>query len=324
MNEIAVQMLSRGLGAWHMGEKLTEAKIESAVRAGTGGKSQRIVWASDPVGLGLRIREEGSVTWIYHYRPAGGAAKPLKLGAYPALTLRAATAAAKAKAGEIALGRDPAAERRLERTRERRITSRALDEFELTIRRRRLVNAPTIMSTLRRGLASLATREIDALERADFVERIDALEAAGKPGAATDLRKHARSLLEWCVSKGLVRHNVLAGLRKAARQRRRADRRRAQGPGVFRSRDRSRMGVGGLAGAFWRPLEARAAYRHAQVRTRRIAVAGHSRRQDRHRSAWDQDRSSARSSCDCRDARRVDRAGARHERPRVSFAPSKA
>jgi integrase len=201
-----------------MGEKLTEAKIESAVRAGAGvGRSQRIVWASDPVGLGLRIRAEGSLTWIYRYRRAGGAreaAKTLKLGGWPALGLKAATAAAKRHAGEIALGRDPAAERRVERTRERRIVSRALDEFELTIKRRKIVNAKTIISTLRRGLAPHTNREIDALERADLVDRIEALEAAGKPGAATDLRRHTHRLLEWCLSKGLVKHNVLAGLRR--------------------------------------------------------------------------------------------------------------
>jgi integrase len=201
-----------------MGEKLTEAKIESAVRAGApAGRSQRIVWASDPVGLGLRIRAEGSITWIYRYRSAGvsrEAAKTLKLGAWPALTLKVATAAAKAKAGEIALGRDPAAERRNQRTRERRVLSAALDDFELAIKRRRLVNVATIMSTLRRGLAPLASQEIGDLTRADLVDRIDALEAAGKPGAAADLRKHARSLLEWAVSRGLAPFNVLAGLRR--------------------------------------------------------------------------------------------------------------
>jgi integrase len=51
------------------------------------------------------------------------------------------------------------------------------------------------------------------LTRADFVRRIDAVENAGKPGAAADLRKHCRSLLEWAVSRGLAPFNVMAGLR---------------------------------------------------------------------------------------------------------------
>jgi integrase len=202
-----------------LAETLTKSKIDKAVRAGVpAGKAHVVLWDNAPVGLGLKIRASGSASWVYQFRPKGvgrtEAARTLTLGSWRSVSLDAARAAATAKAGEIALGKDPAAELRVERTRERRIVSRALDEFELHIKRRRLVNVPTIMSTLRRGLAPLATREIDALERADFVDRIDALESAGKPGAATDLRKHARSLLEWCVSKGLVKHNVLAGLRR--------------------------------------------------------------------------------------------------------------
>jgi integrase len=203
-----------------LAETLTKSKIDKAVRAGAPhGRAHVVLWDSAPVGLGLKIRATGSCSWVYQFRPKGvgrsEAARTLTLGSWPSVTLDAARAAATAKAGEVALGKDPAAERRDERTRERRVVSRALDEFELAIKRRRLVNVPTIMSTLRRGLAPLAMREIDALERADFVDRIDALEAAGKPGAATDLRKHARSLLEWAVSKGLVRFNVLAGLRRS-------------------------------------------------------------------------------------------------------------
>ena len=86
------------------------------------------------------------------------------------------------------------------------------------------------MSTLRRGLAPLMTREISSLERKHVVERIDALEAEGKPGAAADLRKHARSLLEWAVPKGLTQYNVLAGLRRprASRAERLEDERKAR------------------------------------------------------------------------------------------------
>src|SRR5207302_905058 len=56
--------------------------------------------------------------------------------------------------------------------------------------------------------------EIDTLDRKEIVALVDALETAGKPGAAMDLRKHTRSLLEWAVTKGLTQHNVLAGFRR--------------------------------------------------------------------------------------------------------------
>jgi integrase len=206
-------------GSSALAERLTKSKIEEAIKAGVPpGKEYVPLWDNAPVGLGLKIRATGSNSWVYVYRPPGVGrsedSRTITVGSYPSATLDAARAAATAKAGEVALGRDPAAERRKERTRKRRVVSAALDDFEASIKRRRLVNVPTIMSTLRRGLAPHANHEIDALTRADFVDRIDALEAAGKPGAATDLRKHARSLLEWCVSKGLAPYNVLAGLRR--------------------------------------------------------------------------------------------------------------
>ena len=92
--------------------------------------------------------------------------------------------------------------------------SKVLESFDASLKRRHIVNRTTIMSTLRRGLAPLLKREIDTLDRKEIVERIDALEAEGKPGAAQDLRKHTRSLLEFAVSKGLTRYNVLAGMRR--------------------------------------------------------------------------------------------------------------
>jgi integrase len=202
-----------------LAELLTKAKIEKFILAGMpDGKTQAVLWDSAVTGLGLRLRAGGSASWMLTYRPRGAGrsetARKLTLGAWPSVSLDAARAAARAKSGEIALGRDPAAERRAERTRERRIVSQALDDYENSIRRRRLVNVPTIMSTLRRGLAPLMAREVDGLTRVDIMVLIGALESAEKPGAAADLRKHARTWLEWCVGRGLVQFNVLAGLRR--------------------------------------------------------------------------------------------------------------
>jgi integrase len=218
-----------------MSEALTEAKVARAVKAGVpAGKTQKIEWADAPKGFGLRIRRSGSAAWVYLFRPAGvgrkESSRTLTIGAWPALSLKQAEAVAKALAGKVAIGEDPAAERRVERTRERRMLSAALDEFERGLTRRKIVNVKTILSTLRRGLQPLLKREIDTLTRADFVRRIDAIESAGKPGAAADLRKHCRSLLEWAVSRGLAPFNVLAGLRmpRASRAERLEDARKGR------------------------------------------------------------------------------------------------
>ena len=202
-----------------MAESLTKVKIEKFISRGVpDGKSQSALWDGMVTGLGLRLRLGGAASWMYAYRPRGaGRTEPsrkLTLGQWPGVTLDAARTAARAKAGEVALGADPAADLRGERSRERRIVSAALDEFERVLIRRKIVRAKSAMSALRRGLAPLMNREIDALTRKDFINRIEALENAGKPGAAMDLRAHSRSWLEWCVARGLVQFNVMAGLRR--------------------------------------------------------------------------------------------------------------
>jgi integrase len=198
---------------------LTERKVAEFVKAGLPeGKASAILWSSAVKGFGLRLRKGGAASWVLYFRPKGvgrsESARTITLGSYPSLTLKSAEAAAKALVGDIAKGKDPAADRRAERTRERRVLSRALDDYERSLIRRRIVGPKPIMSTLRRGLAPYLSREIDALTRANIVKQIEGLETAGLPGAATDLRKHSRSLLEWAVGQGLAPFNVMAGLRR--------------------------------------------------------------------------------------------------------------
>ena len=203
-----------------MTENLTKARVEKFVAAGApAGKSEAILWDGLIVGLGVRVRSSGSASWTFQYRRKGAgrseAPRKVTLGSWPTLTIDAARGAAQALAGEVALKKDPASDLREERRRERTAVSAALDDYQRALERRRIVNTTTVMSTLRRGLAPFAAREIDALTRADLVGLIEALEHAGKPGAATDLRSHSRAWLEWAVSRGLVQFNVLAGLRRA-------------------------------------------------------------------------------------------------------------
>jgi integrase len=62
-------------------------------------------------------------------------------------------------------------------------------------------------------------REVTYLTRRDLVGAIDAVENDGRPGAAEDLRKFTRVFLEWCVGRGFLTANPLAGLRRPMRTR---------------------------------------------------------------------------------------------------------
>jgi Arm DNA-binding domain len=145
--------------------------------------------------------------------PRGGATRKVKIGAWPAVSLDDARKAARLIAGQVALQKDPAAERRIEKDRARNILSRALEDYDAALKRRHIVNRATLVSTLRRGLAPLLTREVAELTRAHFVDLIEAIANSGRLGAAGDLRKQSRAFLEFCVAKGAVQFNVLAGMR---------------------------------------------------------------------------------------------------------------
>jgi integrase len=206
-----------------MAEKLTETAVSRARAPKTG---QVFLWDSQVTGFGVRILLGGSKTFWFQYRPFGGgrsvSSRMVRIGSYPAISVADARKAARVFAGEIARGIDPAAKRQAERTRSTTTLLTLLAEdgaYQRDLERRRIVNARVAMSSLRRGLARLMSKEVSHLTRADLVAAINAIEDDGRPGAADDLRKFTRVFLEWCVGSGRITANPLAGLRQPKRSR---------------------------------------------------------------------------------------------------------
>jgi integrase len=201
--------------------KLTEPMCRDATVPE--GKAQAILWDGAVTGLGLRCLSGGAKTWVYVYRGGAGGRKgvsqTLRLGSWPEVTADAARKAARRHAGAVAHGRDPAAERREERRREKATLRVALDDYERSLKQRRLVNVQSTMSALRRGLPRLMAEDVRTLTRADYVEAVAVIERDGRLGAAGDLRKHCRTFAEWSVGRGLADYNPLAGLRRPRRTR---------------------------------------------------------------------------------------------------------
>jgi integrase len=199
--------------------KLTDAMIRKA-RLGPKHK-QNILWDSAVAGFGVRILAGGSKTFWFQYRPAGGrsvSSRMVRIGPWPSVSPTDARKAARAYAGAVARGDDPAADKQEERQRASSTLRTLLAEagdYERHLKRRHIVNTKTIMSTLRRGLGRLMGKDVAAITRADLVTAIVVIEDQGKPGAAADLRKCARTFCEWCVHRGFAPANVLAGLRQS-------------------------------------------------------------------------------------------------------------
>jgi integrase len=156
----------------------------------------------------------------------------VRIGAYPGRSVAKAREAARRYVGEVADGGNPAADRHAERMRDKATLRVLLAEggpYQLELERRLLVNIKPALSSLRRGLDGLMNTEVSALTRRDLRAAIDAIEADGRPGAAQDLRRFTRVLLEWCVESGRIIANPLAGLRRPAHTR--AERLKAAGNG---------------------------------------------------------------------------------------------
>jgi integrase len=199
--------------------KLTDAMIRKA-RLGPKQK-QDILWDSAVTGFGLRILAGGSKTFWFQYRPPGGrsvSSRMVRIGPWPSVSLTDARKAARVYAGAVARGDDPAADKQEERRRANSTLRQLLakgGDYERHLAGRHLVNRKTVMRTLRRGLGRLMGKDVAAITRADLVSAIVAIEDQGKPGAAADLRKCARTFCEWCVHRGFASANVLAGLRQS-------------------------------------------------------------------------------------------------------------
>ena len=210
-----------------MTKNLTEKRLASAHKPATG---QTVLWDSAITGLGVRILPGGSKTFWFQYRPQHGKRTPsgavmsraVRIGPWPTVKLADARKRAHDLAGQVARGRDPAAERE-ETQRRASSTLRTLlaadGPYYRELEERDIVSRKVILSGLNRGLYRLLSQDVADLTRADFVAAIAAVKAAGKPGAAAELRKYCRGFLEWCVSSGCAHHNVLAGLRTPKRSR---------------------------------------------------------------------------------------------------------
>jgi integrase len=174
----------------------------------------------DRSGLCLRLLPTGAASWqfVYRLRGAGrsGTQKTLTIGAWPAIDVRKSAEVARRLAGEVAGGRDPRAEIRETKRRERAVVAMALDDYEKWTESRRLRKVPTMMSALRRGLGHLLQRDLVELDRVVLIDAIERIGSTGKAGAARDFRKHLRTFINRQLSLGVIAVDPLTGYRMPA------------------------------------------------------------------------------------------------------------
>ena len=209
--------------------KLTERKIET-LTVENGGKD-RLVFDDAQRGLAVRATASGGRTYLAQYTLHGQKWR-VPLGACSALSLASAREAAAAIMGDVAKGRNPAAERKDAATAERakrarnRLTLRVLidDWRRLHLADRRPRYAAEAVRALHNAFAATLDDAAEDLDRATVVRALDALtqrhkrKDSGAPGKARGAAMtgrtaaYGRAAFSWAVKRGMMPANPFTDL----------------------------------------------------------------------------------------------------------------
>ena len=209
--------------------KLTERKIETLT---TGrGQKDRLVFDDAQRGLAVRVTASGSRTYLCQYS-LNRQKWRVPLGSCSALSLSKAHEAAAAVMGDVAKGRNPAAERKEAAAAEwaKRVRGRLTlavlfqDWARLHLIHRRRRYAAEAVRALRHGFSKYLDRPAEDLDRAAVVQALDSLSRPRKEkGKGTSPVRHGtaiagrtaaygRACFAWAMKRGTVPSNPFAEL----------------------------------------------------------------------------------------------------------------
>jgi hypothetical protein len=209
--------------------RLTERKIETLTA--DGGKKDRLVFDDAQRGLAVRVTASGSRTYLCQYT-LNGQKWRVPLGSCSALSLSKAREAAAAVMGDVAKGRNPAAERKEAAATEwaKRVRGRLTlavliqDWARLHLAHRRLRYATEAVCALRHALVKHLERPAEDLDRAAVVHALDALSRRHKEkgkgkssirhgtAIASRTAAYGRACFAWAMKRGTVPSNPFAEL----------------------------------------------------------------------------------------------------------------
>ena len=222
--------------------ELTDKLMRDAVSPP--GKTENFLRDSVQLGYAGRIRASGSKSLVYLFtRPGRKGTFKTTIGPWPKIKVAAGRKEAAKLAGQRAGGTDLVVAKREQKEAAQEAAKaaakgkartvgalisdasvtvkdddgreRKVSPYEAALEARHYAKIQTALSALRRNLLpEHRSTDIRKLTRLDITIAMDKLVAAGKPGAAADLRKHAHTFLAWAERKGYASRNVLMGFRK--------------------------------------------------------------------------------------------------------------
>jgi integrase len=209
--------------------RLTERRIET-LTVERGGKD-RLVFDDSQRGLAVRVTATGSRTYLCQYT-LNGQKWRVPLGSCSALSLSKAREAAAAVMGDVAKGKNPAAERKealaaewAKRVRGRLTLAVLIQDWaQLHLVHRRPRYAIEAVRALRHGFAKHLDRPAEDLDRTTVVHALDSLSRRRKDkgGGTKPTRRgigitgrtaaYGRACFAWAMKRGTVRSNPFAEL----------------------------------------------------------------------------------------------------------------
>jgi integrase len=230
---------------WQM--KLTQRRIETLECQA--GRKDALVFDDEQAGLGVRVTAGGGKSFLAQYSYAGSKRR-IPLGSCSAISLASARAAVQAILGDVAKGRDPAADRKAAAEEARRkatgdaLTLDALlrqwETLRLADQRERYATEAVraLRYAFRRHLEAPAAN----LDRTAVVRVLDTLTEEGKAAMAARTAAYGRACYQWAVKRGSLAVNPFVDLPLAPVEKRervltdselRAVWQAATGPGAF-------------------------------------------------------------------------------------------
>jgi len=186
---------------------ITDAMVQKLKPAPKGKRNE--YWDAIVPGFGLRVTDAGGKSFFLRTR--AGSQQLRMSWSYPANSLEAARAAAKAALGDVERGLDPKAKPAAETQAK---VEKAANTFKTIGERfmKQHVGPRLALSThreYRRALfgpdtAEWANRPVSSITRADVRAVIDAMVERGSPSAANNTLAYLAKFFNWCAEKDLV------------------------------------------------------------------------------------------------------------------------
>ncbi len=189
-------------------ELLTDVKIKKLQPS----DKQYEKWDKKVPGFGVRVSPSGTKSFQLLYR-VGKRLRRFTLGRYPTLTLFDARKVAQSALGEIAKGKDPAAEKKLKRVDPLHFSNFVEHFIEDYAKRQNKSWAETKRLLDREFISKWGKRNIREIKKHDVTAVLDSIVNRGHPIAANRAYATVRKLFNWAVERGNLEISPCQGLK---------------------------------------------------------------------------------------------------------------